>query len=146
MDAFPLATLEARRAAAGDRYLEFLTVPDLSAGLYVLEAGAVDGQQPHTEDEVYVVLEGRSRFTVGDATRDVGPGDTLFVAATVPHRFHDIAETLRIIVVLARRRAAGRPHEPARGSQPDSRTRSTRAEKPSARTALVPSSSWRKRT
>ena len=41
MDAFPLATLEARRAAAGDPYLEFLTVPDLSAGLYVLGAGAV---------------------------------------------------------------------------------------------------------
>jgi len=100
MDAFPLAALVARRAAAGDRYLEFLTRPDLSAGLYVLEAGAVDGQQPHTEDEVYVILEGRSRFTVADATRDVGPGDTLFVAATLPHRFHDIVETLRVIVVF----------------------------------------------
>ena len=100
MDAFPLAALEARRAAAGDPYLEFLTRPDLSAGLYVLEAGAVDGQQPHTEDEVYVILEGRSRFTVADATRDVGPGDTLFVAATRPHRFHDIVETLRVIVVF----------------------------------------------
>ena len=101
MDAFTLAELEARRAAADDPYLEFLTVPDLSAGLYVLEAGAVDRQQPHTEDEVYVILEGRSRFTAGDDTRDIGPGDTLFVAATVAHRFHDIAETLRVIVVFA---------------------------------------------
>jgi mannose-6-phosphate isomerase-like protein (cupin superfamily) len=100
MDAFALAELEARRAAHGDPYLEFLTVPDLSAGLYVLEAGAVDRQQPHTEDEVYVILAGRSRFTVGDETREVGPGDTLFVAATVPHRFHDILETLRVIVVF----------------------------------------------
>ena len=100
MDAFTLADLEARRAGAGDPYLEFLTVPDLSAGLYVLEAGAVDRQQPHAEDEVYVVLAGRARFTAGDETRDVGPGDTLFVAATVPHRFHDIGETLRLIVVF----------------------------------------------
>ena len=100
MDAFPLAELEARRAAAGDAYLEFLSVPDLSAGLYVLEAGAVDRQQPHAEDEVYVVLEGRSRFTAGDETRDVGPGDTLFVPATVPHHFHDIVETLRLVVVF----------------------------------------------
>ena len=100
MDAFTLSELEARRAAQGDPYLEFLTVPDLSAGLYVLEAGAVDRQQPHTEDEVYVILAGRSRFTAGDETRDVGPGDTLFVAATVPHRFHDIVETLRVIVVF----------------------------------------------
>jgi mannose-6-phosphate isomerase-like protein (cupin superfamily) len=100
MDAHTLAELEARRAAAGDAYLEFLTVPDLSAGLYVLEAGTVDRQQPHTEDEVYVIVAGRSRFTAGDETRDVGPGDTLFVPATVPHRFHDIAETLRVIVVF----------------------------------------------
>ena len=100
MDAFTLSELEARRAAHGGPYLEFLTVPDLSAGLYVLEAGGVDRQQPHTEDEVYVILAGRSRFTAGDETRDVGPGDTLFVAAAVRHRFHDIVETLRIIVVF----------------------------------------------
>ena len=99
MDAFTLQELEARRAG-GDPYLEFLTVPDLSAGLDVLRAGAVDRQQPHTEDEVYVVLEGRSRFTAGGETRDVGPGDTLFVPATLPHHFHDIVETLRLIVVF----------------------------------------------
>lgn len=100
MDAFTLAELEARRTAGGDPYLEFLTLPDLSAGLYVLDAGAIDRQQPHTEDEVYVILAGRARFTAGDETRDIGPGDTLFVAATVPHRFDDIVETLRVIVVF----------------------------------------------
>jgi mannose-6-phosphate isomerase-like protein (cupin superfamily) len=100
MDAFTLHELEARRAAGDNPYLEFLTVPDLSAGLYVLQAGAIDRQQPHTEDEVYVVLEGRSRFTAGGETRDVGPGDTLFVPATVPHHFHDMVETLRLIVVF----------------------------------------------
>jgi mannose-6-phosphate isomerase-like protein (cupin superfamily) len=72
----------------------------LSLGMSVWPAGGEDTQQPHTEDEVYVILAGRSRFTVGDETRDVGPGDTLFVAATVPHRFHDILETLRVIVVF----------------------------------------------
>ena len=100
MDAFPLAALCARQAASGEPYLEFHRVPDLSLGIYVLEAGAVDRQQPHAEDEAYVVLEGRSRFTAGAETSDVGPGDTLFVAAGVPHRFHDITETLRLIVVF----------------------------------------------
>ena len=66
----------------------------------MLAAGAVDRQRPHTEDEAYVVLEGRSRFTAGADTSAVGPGDTLFVAAGVPHRFHDITETLRLIVVF----------------------------------------------
>jgi mannose-6-phosphate isomerase-like protein (cupin superfamily) len=100
MDLFALAELQERLRTAGGPYLEFLRVPDLSVGLYVLEAGALDGQQPHTEDEVYVVVAGRSRFTAGDRTRDVGPGDTIFVEAGVPHRFHDITEELRLIVVF----------------------------------------------
>ena len=41
-----LDAIDARRAAAGREYEEFLSVPDLSAGLYVLDAGAVDGQLP----------------------------------------------------------------------------------------------------
>jgi quercetin dioxygenase-like cupin family protein len=100
MDAFPLSTLYDRQAELGRPYLEFLRTADLSLGLYVLEAGAVDRQQPHTEDEAYVVLAGRSRFTAGPETRDVAPGDTIFVGAGVPHRFHDISETLRLIVVF----------------------------------------------
>ena len=100
MDVFPLSSLVDRQASSGGPYLEFLRAPDLSLGLYLLEAGAVDRQQPHTEDEAYVVVEGRSKFTVGSETRDVAPGDTIFVAAGVPHRFHDISEALRLIVVF----------------------------------------------
>jgi mannose-6-phosphate isomerase-like protein (cupin superfamily) len=99
MDRFTLRELVERQAAGG-AYLEFLRVPDLSLGLYVLEPGSVDGQSPHTEDEAYVVLEGRGSFTAGEETRDVGPGDTLFVRAGVPHAFHDIEERLRLIVVF----------------------------------------------
>jgi quercetin dioxygenase-like cupin family protein len=101
MDAFDLASLERRRAAGSRPYLEFLRVPALSAGLYTLEAGASDGQLPHTEDEVYVVMTGRGRITVGDEVREVGPGSVVYVAATVPHRFHDIAERLEIVVLFA---------------------------------------------
>jgi mannose-6-phosphate isomerase-like protein (cupin superfamily) len=83
------------------RYLEFLREASMSAGLYVLPAGGTDPQQPHHEDEIYVVLSGRSRFTAGEVSRDVAPGDVLFVPAEVPHRFHDIVEELRIAVVFA---------------------------------------------
>jgi len=100
MDVLPLADLLARRAATGDPYLEFLRVADLSLGLYVLPAGGVDRQSPHTEDEAYVVLAGRALFTAGEETRAVGPGDTIFVAAGVPHRFHDIGEELHLIVAF----------------------------------------------
>jgi mannose-6-phosphate isomerase-like protein (cupin superfamily) len=101
MDAFELTAVEAQRAGSGRPYLEFLRVPALSAGLYTLEAGAVDGQSPHTEDEIYVVMTGRARITVRDEVRDVGPGSVVYVAATVPHRFHDITERLGLLVVFA---------------------------------------------
>ena len=100
MHAFTLSEALARRERGGRPWVELLSVPDLSFGLYVLAAGATDEQQPHTEDEVYVVLAGRSRFTAGDETRDCGPGDVIFVPALVPHRFHDITEELRVVVVF----------------------------------------------
>ena len=100
MNAHELADLLATRAASGRPYLEFVSVPDLSVGLYVLDPGQPDLQQPHTEDEVYYVISGRGRITVGDEERDVGPGSVVFVAATVPHRFHDIAERLVILVAF----------------------------------------------
>jgi mannose-6-phosphate isomerase-like protein (cupin superfamily) len=100
MDAWELSEVEATRVAAGRLYEEFLRVPDLSAGLYVLEAGGLDPQSPHTEDELYYVVRGRGRVTVGDEVRDVRAGSLVFVAARVPHRFHDIVERLEIVVVF----------------------------------------------
>lgn len=100
MEAFELDQLEAQRHAVDRPYLEFIRVPSLSVGLYVLPAGGVDRQLPHTEDEAYYVIRGRSRMTVGDEVRDVGPGSVVFVGATVPHRFHDIEEELVILVAF----------------------------------------------
>jgi mannose-6-phosphate isomerase-like protein (cupin superfamily) len=100
MEAHEVTEIAARRAASGRPYLEFLTVPDLSVGLYVLAPGEPDLQQPHTEDEVYYVVSGSGRITVGDEVRDVRPGSIVFVAATVPHRFHDITEELNLLVAF----------------------------------------------
>jgi mannose-6-phosphate isomerase-like protein (cupin superfamily) len=46
----------------GKRYLEFLRIPAMSAGLYVLAAGEKDPQSPHREDEMYYVVRGRSQL------------------------------------------------------------------------------------
>jgi quercetin dioxygenase-like cupin family protein len=101
MDAWELGELVRQQAAAERPYLEFIRTSSLSAGLYVLAAGARDRQQTHTEDEVYYVASGGGRVTVGDETRPVAAGSTIFVAAGVPHRFHDIADELRIVVFFA---------------------------------------------
>ena len=100
MDAWEIAAVDAERSAGNTAYHEFLSVPDLSAGLYVLEAGAVDGQSPHTEDELYVVMEGRATVTVGDEERSIRPGSLIFVGAGVVHRFHDIEERLVLVVAF----------------------------------------------
>ena len=88
------------REVGDPSYDEFVRVPALSAGTYVVPAGAVDGQQPHREDEVYVVLRGSGRFTGAGSTVDIGPGSVLFVPAFEEHRFHHVTETLEVVVVF----------------------------------------------
>jgi len=99
-DVWQLASIDEARVAHGVLYEEFLTIPDLSAGLYVLEAGAIDPQVPHTEDELYYVVAGSGRITVDGATHDVSTGAVVFVAAHADHRFHDVTERLELLVVF----------------------------------------------
>src|ERR671910_373245 len=100
MQAFELAQLISQRETSNKLYLEFLKVPDLSMGLYVLNAGANDPQSPHTEDEVYYIVSGRAQIRVGDEDRAVTAGSVVFVGADVEHRFHDVEEQLVILVVF----------------------------------------------
>jgi mannose-6-phosphate isomerase-like protein (cupin superfamily) len=98
---FESAALMAQQMVAGEPYLEFLRRDTLSAGLYVLEAGGEDKQQPHREDEVYYVIEGRAVLEVNGEQRPVQPGSVVFVAAGVAHRFHSIASKLSVLVLFA---------------------------------------------
>ena len=108
MDSFTLTELNARQQASGRTYLEFFKAPALSLGLYALPPGGIDPQKPHAEDEVYCVVEGRARVTVGKDEQAVAPGSIIFVAAGVPHRFHNIETDLKLLVFFA----------PSEGSRP----------------------------
>lgn len=96
-----LAEVEEQRAHSGRAYREFLRVPAMSAGLYVLAAGATDHQKPHREDEVYYVLRGKARFKAGSEDREVSADSVIFVAAEVGHRFYDISEELVVLVLFS---------------------------------------------
>ena len=98
---YDLPTVSAERAAAGKLYREFLRVPMLSVGVYVLPAGGMDPQKPHREDEVYYVVRGRARMRVGPEEQVVKAGSVIFVAAEVEHRFFDISEELEVLVFFA---------------------------------------------
>ena len=101
MDAYELVHLMEQQNQAGQDYFEFLRVPSLSAGLYMLPAGAVDTQEPHTEDEIYYVISGRASILVDQESRPVEAGSLVFVKANVEHRFHTITEDLRVLVMFA---------------------------------------------
>ena len=101
MDAVEVVTLLQEHARSNKRYLEFLRKSSLSLGIYRLPAGGVDPQNPHTEDEVYYVVDGRAQIRVGEENRSVGPGSIVFVAAPVDHRFHSIEEDLTVLVFFA---------------------------------------------
>jgi len=109
MQAFEIADLITQQASGSKSYLEFLKHPSLSVGLYVLPAGGIDGQEPHTEDEVYYVVSGRGKFTHANEDRPVQVGSILFVAAGVEHRFHSITEALHIVVFFAPAEYSNRP-------------------------------------
>lgn len=109
MDAFELPHLLTARQTAHTAYLEFLRVPALSMGLYVLPAGGIDPQQPHTEDEVYYVVRGSAQIRVGGEDRPVQAGSIVYVAANVEHRFHTITEELQVLVFFAPAEYSQRP-------------------------------------
>lgn len=81
-------------------FIEHLRVTAMSVGTYSIPAGSHDDQAAHAEDEVYVVLAGRARFTAGSETLKVEPGTTMFVPAGEDHRFHDVEEDLATLVVF----------------------------------------------
>jgi mannose-6-phosphate isomerase-like protein (cupin superfamily) len=102
---FHIDDVDRERVARGKLYFEFLRVPAMSAGVYVLAAGARDQQKPHHEDEMYYVVRGRGRMQIGsgDAVEhaEVRAGSVIFVEAEREHRFYDISEELDVLVFFA---------------------------------------------
>ncbi len=70
----------------------------LEVGLY--RPPRPDPQQPHQQDELYFVVSGHGWFVNDGDRSEIGPGDALFVAAGVPHRFEDFSDDLTAWVVF----------------------------------------------
>jgi mannose-6-phosphate isomerase-like protein (cupin superfamily) len=100
-EVFALDQLLAKRVPAARSYLEFLRVPAMSAGVYVLPPGTVDPQKPHREDEAYYVIRGKAKMRIEAEERSVGEGSVIFVEAGREHHFFDIQQELVVLVVFA---------------------------------------------
>ena len=99
METIAAAGRYAEPDASGASYEEHLRRPDLSIGTYCLRAGTVDTQDPHEEDEVYVVLEGSGVLEVEGTATPLDEGMALFVPAHAEHRF-TAYEHLSLLVVF----------------------------------------------
>lgn len=74
----------------------------LFAGLNCFEPG--QGQKVHTHagaDKFYLVVSGRARLTVGDDTREAGPGMVVWAPAGVPHGVAEALERTVLLVAIA---------------------------------------------
>ena len=97
-----------RLEANGGGYEIIHTSPGLEIGVYVLWAPEPDHQQPHADDEVYIVLEGWGTLDVEGTSIPLEPGRAAFVPAGAQHQFVGY-EQLSVLVIFARRGQADRP-------------------------------------
>ena len=105
MHAFGIAQIKHRLVAAGGGYEIVHDSAGLEIGVYVLVAPEPDRQQPHEDDEVYIVLEGRGVLDVEGESVPVTEGTAVFVEAGADHRF-SAYEQLSVLVIFERRPAA----------------------------------------
>jgi mannose-6-phosphate isomerase-like protein (cupin superfamily) len=82
----------------GKLYAELFRHGTLTVEIYAPKG--TDLQQPHTRDELYIVVAGRGWFSVEGRRVEFGPGDALFAAAGEDHRFEDFTEDLLTWVVF----------------------------------------------
>ena len=103
MHAFDVQAVKEHLKAGNGGYEIVHTSPGLEVGVYVLVAPEPDRQQPHEDDELYVVLEGRGVLEVEGESTQVEEGSSVFVPAGAEHRFTGY-EGLSVLVIFARSR------------------------------------------
>ena len=100
--AFDVEAVKRRLAEAGGGYEVVHDSPRLELGVYVLVAPEPYRQQPHADDEVYVVLEGSGVLEVEGTHVELRDGNAVFVPAGADHRF-SAYEHLSVLVIFERR-------------------------------------------
>ena len=104
MHSFEIATVKQRLAEAGGGYEVLHESAGLELGVYVLVAPEPDRQQPHEDDELYVVLEGAGVLEVEGEAVPVREGSAVFVDTGADHRF-TAYEHLSVLVIFEHRPA-----------------------------------------
>ena len=81
-----------------DQYDVLLREGRVEVGFYAPRG--IDDQTPHDRDESYVVVAGSGWFVNGAERHRFAPGDLLFVARGVVHRFEEFSDDLALWVLF----------------------------------------------
>jgi mannose-6-phosphate isomerase-like protein (cupin superfamily) len=100
---FDIEGAKERLAAGNGGYEVVHRSEGLELGVYVLVAPEPDRQQPHEDDEIYVVLEGAGVLEVEDERLELREGHAVFVPAGAEHRFVGY-EQLSVLVIFEKKR------------------------------------------
>ena len=75
--------------------------PRVLLDLYALEPGQAQKVHAHDgQDKIYVVLEGRGRFSVGGSDETLEAGEAIVAASGVPHGVVNDSEARLLVLVL----------------------------------------------
>jgi len=99
--ALEIAAVRDRLRAENGGYEVVYRSPATEIGVYVLVAPEPDRQQPHADDEVYVVLEGSGVLEIEGRSLPLHEGQAAFVPAGAEHRF-TAYEQLSVLVIFER--------------------------------------------
>jgi len=94
----PEKAMAAVAASADSQYGVLLENGTMELGYY--RPVGQDDQEPHEQDEIYIVHTGSGVFLLGDERIDFAPGDALFVPAGVEHRFVDFSDDFTTWVIF----------------------------------------------
>ena len=96
-----------RLRAAPKAFTVLLEYAECSVELYSPKGS--DPQQPHAQDELYIIASGSGTFRRHDSVVPFAPGDVLFVPAHVPHRFETFTEDFETWVVFFGPKGGSKP-------------------------------------
>lgn len=65
----------------------------LTTTLVVIEPGGYQRIHDHDPEQIYFILEGSGKMTVGDETQLVSPGECVFIPSGIPHGLINVGKS-----------------------------------------------------
>lgn len=92
-----IRSLISKMALDNSGFLNFFDLKHLQAGILRLKPGETDTQEPHSLDEIYLVLEGDGFIEIGKKAYALKKDLFIFVPAEVKHSFYGNTKDILVI-------------------------------------------------